>query len=759
MKNITILLAFIFAFNSWSVAPYGIKGQKQSGTLYSNVHQFPNNLVTNTGGINALVETGNNNILVNPSFEHLTASTGWTLTAGTLTENLVNEIHGLKAASIALSAQTLNLTQDSTLYASEFAGSVQGLASVRIKTSVAGLKVCARQAGVTSTSLCVDVQANNQWGLYKVPFILSATSNGIAITTSSAVTGTVLVDDAFVGAVDLKADSQNVLKGSLSYAKTANCAFATSSTSYASFGADTDCPTASVNGIVSAPGTKLAGFVLPAGTVGRVLVQASVYSSPATSTIGPTTGRLRLTDGTNNYGDNFAAYTAGTGSGILNGYFGQTFEFTITSPLTAATTYQLQGLTTNASNTLNVNGTDYNIEFYVSVYPSNSGTSTYSSLNADTDWAACNFSTLAWQGLGTVTNNLQCKRHGSDLVMRGRFTVGAPSASEARIPLPLWNGSQLSTTAAIATTEMAGFAHRNALTTTQYGILSEASVAYLTMDAQSGGTAGLTKQNGSTLFGTGDIVSFTARVPIAGWQNSNIIIGQFNGLESCTDSYECTDVFSAKISIAGIVSDENINWINGNASLSSAVYTMTFNSGVFTVAPNCTATTSTSGQLAASIRVESISPTQIQLVPSYAGGAGNNPQVIDQAFHIHCQKQGVDYIGKTAKAVASDQNLRTPGVTKAIKFGASFTSGAVISNNEGGIITSATCTTGSWTISLTGLASAPSRCFIQNTGITADVFQAYSVNKTLTQLTFVTRSNGAGTSCQAIDVECSGVTP
>jgi hypothetical protein len=37
-------------------------------------------------------------------------------------------------------------------------------------------------------------------------------------------------------------------------------------------------------------------------------------------------------------------------------------------------------------------------------------------------------------------------------------------------------------------------------------------------------------------------------------------------------------------------------------------------------------------------------------------------------FNIVCQKQGVDYIGKTAKAVASDQNLRIPGTTKSVTY-------------------------------------------------------------------------------------------
>jgi hypothetical protein len=337
--------------------------------------------------------------------------------------------------------------------------------------------------------------------------------------------------------------------------------------------------------------------------------------------------------------------------------------------------------TAAASNTrVNPNaGTQFILEYY------GSG-SIYSSTNADTDWATCNFSTLAWQGLGTVTNNLQCKRQGSDLVMRGRFTVGTPTASEARIPLPLWNGSQLLTTAAIATTEIAGFAHRNVLTTTQYGILSEASVAYLTMDAQSGGTAGLTKQNGSTLFGTSDIVSFTARIPIAGWQNSNIIIGQFNGLESCTDTYQCTDVFSAKVSAAGVVSEENIDWINGNASITStAIYTITTKSGLFSVTPNCLASPNVDSRIVNYDISSSTSSSLVFRVLNSSSGA-----LTASPFNIICQKQGADYIGKTAKAVASDQNIATPGTVKSTMCSAKISSTGVISDQKGGCFASCT---------------------------------------------------------------------
>lgn len=185
MKTLATLFTLFYFLNALAVAPYGFKGQQQTQTLYSNVLQGQNNLVTNMGGINALLETGNTNILTNPSFEHLTFSTGWTNSAGTFTAETALEIEGLKAAKLVLSSQTMSLTQSSTLYASQFSDGVQGLASVRVKSDVA-LKVCSVQAGTVSTTNCVDVPSNNKWGLFKIPFILGATSNGISIEIGRA---------------------------------------------------------------------------------------------------------------------------------------------------------------------------------------------------------------------------------------------------------------------------------------------------------------------------------------------------------------------------------------------------------------------------------------------------------------------------------------------------------------------------------------------------------------------------------------------
>ena len=218
------------------------KAQNASSVTAEEI-QFPNNLLTETATNKHLNETGNTNILSNPSFEHSTFSTSWTNSAGTFTQETSVVIGGKASAKLVLSAQTMSLTQSSTLYAAQFADGVQGLAMVRIKSGIA-LKVCSIQAGTVSTTNCVTTATDSKWGLYKIPFILGGTSNGISIASSGSVTGTVYIDDAFVGAAAILQDvDQSRIAGESYFAGTTNCgSWSRTSTTIGALGTDADCP-------------------------------------------------------------------------------------------------------------------------------------------------------------------------------------------------------------------------------------------------------------------------------------------------------------------------------------------------------------------------------------------------------------------------------------------------------------------------------------------------------------------------------------
>jgi hypothetical protein len=681
MKNIITLLASIIAINSWAVAPYGIKGQAQSGTLYSNVHQFPNNQVTNTGGINALVETGNKNILINPSFEHLTFSTGWTNSAGTFVEETVIDIDGLKSAKVTLSAQALALSQDSTLYQAQFADGVQGLASVRIKTSVSGLRVCSRQNAVVTSNLCVSVQANGKWGLYKVPFTLGGTSNGISINSNgTSVTGDVYIDDAFVGAVDLSATvDQSRIAGESYFAGTTSCLWSRTSTTLGPFTATAACPGPIVNyssmGQWQTTDSDLPRQTvnnLPAGVYKATFI-VNVYSSVSSA------NSLTINDGTTSCVALIGNSSNISGVGIISCVFTYASSGNRVFEIYGASGASTINIENNVAITRN---TKFTLEYY------GSGT-TYSSTNADTDWAACNFSTLAWQGLGTVTNNLFCKRNGGDLLIHGKFTTGTTSASEGRMPLPLWDGVQLTSSSSRISSgvNFLGEVVRVGISGTTYfesGILVQPNVSYLNFGTQQSTTSVGTILNGNSVFGSSEVEQLeTIRIPIESWQQSNIIIGQFNGLESCTNTLECTDTFSLYSTSAGVVSSENIDWVNGNATLSdTSLYTFSLRTGLVTTGMACTAGSTNVSTDNRDPYIVSTSSTQV-IVRVLSSSAGTNAA---GSFSLICQKQGVDYIGKTAKAVASDQNLRTPGVTNAVFVSAEVSSAGLISQEDSDFI-------------------------------------------------------------------------
>jgi hypothetical protein len=105
------------------------------------------------------------------------------------------------------------------------------------------------------------------------------------------------------------------------------------------------------------------------------------------------------------------------------------------------------------------------------------------------------------------------------------------------------------------------------------------------------------------------------------------------------------NVYSVKVSSTGVVSGENINWINGNCvagGTNSAVYDCTFIAGVFSVAPNCTATGSYSPVNNGNVLVSS-TPTVVTVQMIETGNFAA------RAFNLTCQKSGNDYLAASSQ--------------------------------------------------------------------------------------------------------------
>lgn len=100
------------------------------------------------------------------------------------------------------------------------------------------------------------------------------------------------------------------------------------------------------------------------------------------------------------------------------------------------------------------------------------------------------------------------------------------------------------------------------------------------------------------------------------------------------------DLFSAKVSSAGVVSEESSDWINGNASIANtSEYTITFNSGIFSVAPNCVSVPGAYASGGNAITVASIDSTTSSSLRNTMKQGGT---FLASPFQIYCMKQGAD---------------------------------------------------------------------------------------------------------------------
>lgn len=163
---------------------------------------------------------GSNSILTNTGFED--GSTGWSTTTVTPSSSTTVKVEGEKSLCFTATAQAWTLTQSSTTNAAQFADGIQGLAAIRLKSNHTGIiTVCSIQAGTVSTTDCYAIPAtelDNKWKLYRIPFILGGTSNGISVSAASG-TGTTCLDDAKVEMVS-DFDQSPVVLNTISYTPT-----------------------------------------------------------------------------------------------------------------------------------------------------------------------------------------------------------------------------------------------------------------------------------------------------------------------------------------------------------------------------------------------------------------------------------------------------------------------------------------------------------------------------------------------------------
>jgi len=184
---------------------------------------------------------------------------------------------------------------------------------------------------------------------------------------------------------------------------------------------------------------------------------------------------------------------------------------------------------------------------------------------------------------------------------------------------------------------------------------------------------------------TSTTVSIYTTVPATGLPNANAplqLVCQKSGADYLSASSNVygvssnkllnTTVFSATIdATTRAVSSENMDWINGSCT-AAAVSTCTFNSGIFTVPPSCTATAKGGNR---TVMITALSSASTNLYMTTLAQADN----FDTGIELVCQKQGVDYTNAfNPLIVGSFQNyVSTPNILKPKMGSAKISAGGV----------------------------------------------------------------------------------
>lgn len=483
-----------------------VKGQTQTAKVNVGTLEVPGNQITKTGSVGALLETGNKNLLANPSFEHQTYNTSWTSLSGTSALETSVVIDGKKSHKITYSSAFVSLTPtDVTTNAAQFADlSVQGVASVMVKAPFA-VKLCARNAGSTSTTLCSSpTQGLNKWEQLYYPFVLGATSNGFEIKSDALVTGVAYFDDAFMGPSKVTANT-SVIGPWTTYTPTWSVVSGTA-------------PVIG-NGTITGKWRQVGDSAeitieIISGTTTTYGSGSYTFSLPPNITI----------DGSKSSND-FGTMNLYNNTAPFNTYIGQVIFFSTSAVRAIGTSTSVWTNSIPVSLTASTSGHRISGNFTVPVTQFAASTNTLSSTNGNTSWASCGHVFTDFNGFGMVTNiETQCKRDGDDLLMKGKFTPGPGTAVEARVNLK--HQGVLLTSAGTGKIPSIQLAGTDAFTGTGATVgfnLIEPSVGYITFSQQNSGTGGLTKLLGNN-YTASQPISISARIPIATWENSNVIV-------------------------------------------------------------------------------------------------------------------------------------------------------------------------------------------------------------------------------------------
>jgi hypothetical protein len=364
--------------------------------------------------------------------------------------------------------------------------------------------------------------------------------------------------------------------------KVTGCAspWSTTSTAFASFATQTGCSYA-VTGQALAPTTNIPAIRFANLAPGdyRLEYEGSLYTS---ATAGRQDAYFQFYDGSNEYRE--VSTIGGTTVGDFKPNFSASYTYTAPQ---SNITLQVRAKTSNSQTTFIYGTTSQPGVIKLYYFPTQSQLAV-SSAQTDYDWTSYG-TTSDFTGFGTVSNiQLQHSRVGSNLMIRGKFTSGISTATEARIALP--SGLVAADTTKIPSIQIAGKVNTNANAATYFSggtVLIEPSVGYFTFGRESSTANGLTKVQGSTMTVSGDLVSFFATIPIQGWttnQRASTLVGSVTSNASGAERIERATIANSG---TATITSQSGSWLTSATRSSAGVIDLVWPSSTWSSAPTC----------------------------------------------------------------------------------------------------------------------------------------------------------------------------
>jgi len=486
------IIAWVFStLINASLPPTTLSGQSSATKPTTFTFKAPYSQATQISGIESLIETGDENMLVDPGMESSGVS-AYTCTVGTCTKTTVSGefSSGKQALKVALSSQAMNVSQTvNTPLGIQKQGYVRVL--YRVPATMADFQICsivnsAEQTCVPTNNLIKD----DTFRSIEIPLIFNATNAGIKFKTTLSYSGNAFFDAAVVAQ---GLGTQNLMLDNTYSAQMSS------------------------GGVISGENKDWINGNCTGTAPYNCTLVSNVFSSTPNCTI--------------------TSAEAGVASSARVG----TINTSLTTSSQLSFTLHQSGVGNVASAaviTCQKSGNDYLA----------ASSSVYSQASGNYDWTSY---TATFTGLGAVspsTNNCKHKREGGDLLVDCRLTSIAPAASLVSISLP--NSLILDSTKIIAAniTTAAGQAFG---TWTQDALGGYGSIVTATGTSTSVVYTGqyisaanqLIPQNGTSAF-VNSITSFRFRVPISGWSNAAMIVGSFAGVPTVPGYQGNVDTFS-----------------------------------------------------------------------------------------------------------------------------------------------------------------------------------------------------------------------